>query len=247
MSRWIRSGLTVVVAALLSWLLPGTSLLAAAAPHLAPQAYAYDGHHHAAPVNDTAPERGPPVAHDSTRVRTAVDDPSMGAPGIPHAARTPVTHDYDHLAPLVLVAGVAPTTSAPEQATRAGFSSVVRANVAAKSGVPLGPGVTTRKINWRPNAADPNWGLTGTHVNKHLFGSSKYALNKIDPGGNADIWRGYIQDLARRPGTGTTSNGMLDIVGTFPRTGGGGSFRLGIRLSPDSDGSFDLITLLTKQ
>lgn len=50
-----------------------------------------------------------------------------------------------------------------------------------------------------------------------------------------------------RPNTGTTTNGMLDIVGTFPRAGGGGTFQFGIRLSPNSNGSFDLITLLTKQ
>ncbi|UUW92396.1 HINT domain-containing protein [Pimelobacter simplex] len=118
---------------------------------------------------------------------------------------------------------------------------------AANTGVNLGPGVVTRKINWRPNAADPNWGLTGTHMNKHLFGNSNYSLSKIDSGGNADIWRGYMQDLASRPRTGTTTNGMIDIVGTFPRAGGGGNFQFGIRLSPNSNGSFDLITLLTKQ
>jgi hypothetical protein len=85
------------------------------------------------------------------------------------------------------------------------------------------------------------------HLNKHMFGSSKHSLSKIDPGGNSEIWKGYMQELASRPVTSTTSNGMLDIIGSFPRTGGSGSFQFGIRLSPRSDGSFDLVTLLTKQ
>lgn len=108
-------------------------------------------------------------------------------------------------------------------------------------------GLRTRLINFRPSGVDPSWGFTRRHLSKHIFGSSKYSLSKIDPGGNSEIWKGYMQDLASRPATSTTPNGMLDIIGTFPRSGGSGNFQFGIRLSPRSDGSFDLITLLTKQ
>jgi hypothetical protein len=38
-----------------------------------------------------------------------------------------------------------------------------------------------------------------------------------------------------------------DIIGTFPRTGGGGTFQFGIRIAPGENGTFDLVTLLTKQ
>jgi hypothetical protein len=65
--------------------------------------------------------------------------------------------------------------------------------------------------------------------------------------GNVDLWRSYMQDLASRPVTGTTTNGMHDIIGTFPKADGTGTFQLGLRLSPNSDGTFDLITLLTRQ
>lgn len=123
------------------------------------------------------------------------------------------------------------------------IDNITDASKAAKSGENLG--VATRKINWRPD--DPHWGLTKKHTNKHFFGTRKYSLGTIDPRGNADIWRGYIQDLASRKATGNTTNGMVDIVGSFPRTGGGGNFNLGIRLSPRSDGAYDLVTILTKQ
>lgn len=41
--------------------------------------------------------------------------------------------------------------------------------------------------------------------------------------------------------------GVEDIIGTFPKADGTGPFRFGIRIAPRGDGSFDLITLLTKQ
>jgi RHS repeat-associated protein len=110
-----------------------------------------------------------------------------------------------------------------------------------------GNGVQTRSINFRPDASDPNWGLTRAHLDKHLFGSGPTSLSTIDPGGNADLWVQYIQDLASRPATATLKGGVEDIIGTFPKADGSGTFQFGIRISPAGNGRFDLVTLLTKQ
>lgn len=110
-----------------------------------------------------------------------------------------------------------------------------------------GAGSGTRALNLRPNAADPNWGLTRAHLDKHLIGDGPYSLSRIDPGGNPDVWWGHMQELASRPATATLKGGIEDVIGTFPKTGGDGTFQFGIRVSPASDGSWDLVTLLTKQ
>jgi hypothetical protein len=107
---------------------------------------------------------------------------------------------------------------------------------------------TVRKIHWRPNdLSHPEWGLTAAHLKKHFFGPGKYALREIDSAGTPEKWVGFLGDLAGRPVTITTSNGMLDVIGTFPKADGLGTFKLGIRLNPRSDLTFDLITVLTKQ
>jgi hypothetical protein len=109
-----------------------------------------------------------------------------------------------------------------------------------------GQGSTIRKFNLRPGT-DPKWGLTKQHLNKHFFGDSKFALKKIDPGGTADKWKQHLAELYNGPVSGTTSNGMLDIFRTFPRADGSGTFKMGIRLFDRGDGTFDLVTVLTKQ
>ncbi|GAA1558644.1 hypothetical protein GCM10009741_74490 [Kribbella lupini] len=108
-------------------------------------------------------------------------------------------------------------------------------------------GLRTRLIHFRPNAADPKWGLTALHLDKHVFGSGSKSLRSIDPGGTTDQWFQYIQELASRPPSASQSNGIQDIIGMFPRADGSGDFKLGIRVSPNEDGSFDLVTILTKQ
>ncbi|GAB3831980.1 hypothetical protein GCM10028799_62120 [Kribbella italica] len=108
-------------------------------------------------------------------------------------------------------------------------------------------GLRTRVIHFRPNAADPKWGLTALHLEKHVFGSGSKSLRSIDPGGTTDQWFEYVQELASRPPTEIQGNGIQDIIGMFPRADGAGNFRLGIRISPNEDGSFDLVTILTKQ
>ena len=109
-----------------------------------------------------------------------------------------------------------------------------------------GAGSGTRPLNVRPSAVDPNWGLTGAHVDKHLFGSGPSALRQIDAAGNPDVWRDHIQDLAGRPVTRTLKGGVEDIVGTFPKADGSGTFQFGIRIAPSPDGTWDLVTLLTR-
>ncbi len=79
-------------------------------------------------------------------------------------------------------------------------------------------------------------GFTPTHLDKHLFGSGKNSLSVIDPQGNSDIWVGYMQDLASMPVTAHLKNGVEDIIGTFPLTAGGGTFKLGIRIAPNAHG-----------
>ncbi len=242
--RWVSRVLAAAVGLLLP-VLPAE--IHAVETPAAVAIYAYDGHHHSALPSHTMQERGPPGTYDQATAYDAVGYRSHSPSAHPEGAPTPTAYTYNDPAEFAEISGSVVPASGAAPGTRRTLSPSTRTGVAAKSGVNLGPGVVTRKINWRPNAADPNWGLTGTHMNKHMFGNSKYSLSKIDPDGNADIWRGYMQDLASRPHTGTTTNGMLDIVGTFPRAGGGGNFQFGIRLSPNSNGSFDLITLLTKQ
>lgn len=56
-----------------------------------------------------------------------------------------------------------------------------------------------------------------------------------------------MQDLAGRPATTIKLSGIEYVIGTFPRTGGTGTFKFGIRIAPNGDGGWDLVTLLTKQ
>jgi RHS repeat-associated protein len=106
-------------------------------------------------------------------------------------------------------------------------------------------GSTIRNINLRPGTQ--GWGLTLSHIQKHLFGSGPTSLKTLDPSGNPSIWANHITELYNSPVTSTTSNGMLDIIKTFPKADGSGTFQLGLRLSPKPDGTFDLVTILTKQ
>ncbi len=113
--------------------------------------------------------------------------------------------------------------------------------------VPVGKGSRARSINYRPKVADQNWGLRGTHLEKHLFGSGPSSLAVLDPAGNPDRWLALIQALATRAATSSPEPGIDDIIGTFQRADGIGSFRLGIRVSKRTDGTYDLVTLLTRQ
>jgi len=94
---------------------------------------------------------------------------------------------------------------------------------------------------------DAAWGFTEIHLDKHFFGTGPFSLSRIDPAGNSTKWLGQLQELTDRPVTKTLANGMQDIVGTFGKTDGSGSFRLGLRIWPRADGSFDLVTVLTGQ
>jgi hypothetical protein len=116
---------------------------------------------------------------------------------------------------------------------------------AAQAGFSTGPGSILRKINFRPST--PGWGLTRSHIDKHLFGNGPMSLKTIDSAGTADKWMHHLSELYNAASTSTTSNGKLDIIRLFQKADGTGWFKLGIRLSPNADGTFDLITILTKQ
>lgn len=132
-------------------------------------------------------------------------------------------------------------------AAKAAATSARADSMSDKGFVLLDGGSATRQINYRPAAADPQWGLTKAHLAKHFFGSGPFSLTRIDPAGTVDIWTRHLQELAGRPPTTKLTEGIIDIVGSFPRTDGVGTFRFGIRLAPTTDGSYDLITLLTRQ
>jgi len=117
--------------------------------------------------------------------------------------------------------------------------------VAGPSFVLMGPMTQTRRLVWR-SRSDSRWGLTRKHLNKHLFSEGKWSLRTIDPGGNPDIWFGYLQELASRPATEIHSNGVEDVVVLFPKTHGVETFQLGIRFWPSGQ-SYEFVTLLTGQ
>lgn len=109
-------------------------------------------------------------------------------------------------------------------------------------------GPSPRQVRFRPNdPVNPGWGLTPTHLWKHFFGSIATVLRQIDPGGTSAKWAEYLAELIHSPATGTTANGMIDIIKSFPRADGSGMFKMGVRLAPQPDGTFALITVLTKQ
>jgi RHS repeat-associated protein len=93
----------------------------------------------------------------------------------------------------------------------------------------------------------PGWGLTPQHLDKHFFGNTSFALKNIDPGGNGAKWTAHMVELFNSAVTRRTTNGMLDIIKTFPRADGSGTFKMGVRLFERPDKTFDLITVLTKQ
>jgi len=112
------------------------------------------------------------------------------------------------------------------------------------------PGATgdLRVINSRtPHPLHSDWGFSPVHLEKHFFGSGSYSLSHIDPGGTTETWLGHLRDLGTRPATKHLPNGMLDIMGKFEKTDGSGRFRLGLRLWPKDDGTFDFVTVLTGQ
>jgi hypothetical protein len=104
-----------------------------------------------------------------------------------------------------------------------------------------------RVIHCVPQGVDPRWGMTAIHVEKHFLGEGPLALSRIDPTGSAEIWLNHLRELASKPVTRTLDSGLQDIMGTFGKADGSGSFRLGLRISPRDDGSFDLVTVLTGQ
>lgn len=112
-----------------------------------------------------------------------------------------------------------------------------------------GAAADTRVVNCSPGRArvDPKWGLTAAHIEKHFLGEDDFSLSLIDRAGNVETWLNHLRELARRAPTKTFDDGVQDVVGTFSKTDGSGSFRLGLRISPRDDGSFDLVTVLTGQ
>jgi hypothetical protein len=247
----VKRLLVFVIASLVAWLGMGMPATAgAAAPRHLNVALIDAGnvHHASSPVAGSTGERGPPAAYASGISHYAADRWAGGASARPDVPTPHAATAYDDPAKLVHVAQVSGTTRERVRRSGAELPSLDRGDVAAKTGFNIVPGGSgTRAINFKPNAADPNWGLTSAHLNKHMFGTGKNSLRTIDAGGNPDLWRNYMQDLAGRPVTNTLKGGIEDIIGTFPRADGSGTFQFGIRIAPSSNGSYDLVTLLTRQ
>jgi hypothetical protein len=109
-------------------------------------------------------------------------------------------------------------------------------------------GQIPRVVDLLPNVKDPKWGLRQQHLEKHFTGNNpNYSLKLIDPQGTMERWVECMSELFSRPPTNLLDNGIIDIIGTFPKADGSGVFKLGVRLSPAADGAFDLVTVLTKQ
>lgn len=104
-----------------------------------------------------------------------------------------------------------------------------------------------RKVNLGKSSVNKKWGLTRRHLEKHFTGDGHLSLKKIDPQGNVEKWMSEIKELTQRSHDKVTSNGMLDIKDTFKRADGLGDYKLGIRIAPLEDNTFDLVTILTKQ
>ena len=107
-----------------------------------------------------------------------------------------------------------------------------------------------RRVRSRPvTVFDPEgqWGLRRVHIDKHFFGESQVALKQVDPGATADHWSQNVAELFTMPETKRTKNGMIDIIGTFKKSDGSGFYKMGVRLHERTDGTFDLVTVLTDQ
>jgi hypothetical protein len=101
-----------------------------------------------------------------------------------------------------------------------------------------------RVINCKPRRGS-DWGFSPVHLDKHFFGATSYSLSRIDPAGTTDIWLSHFRALGTRPVTTLRSSGAQDIMGKFEKADGSGSFKLGLRIMPSDDGTFDLVTFLT--
>lgn len=115
------------------------------------------------------------------------------------------------------------------------------------TGFKLGTSSQIRQINFK-SAINSKWGLTKKHLHKHFFSKTgNHSLVNIDPSGNPDLWMQYMMDLVQRPPTRIKPDGVIEILGSFPKQGTNDFFDMGVRLMPLDDKSFDLITVLTRQ
>jgi hypothetical protein len=103
-----------------------------------------------------------------------------------------------------------------------------------------------RVVNCKPRRGS-DWGFSAIHIDKHFFGEGPYSLSVIDPGGTTENWLSHLRTLSTRPPTKDWPNGMRDIKGKFDRADGSGKFKLGMRIMPKDDGTFDFVTALTSQ
>lgn len=127
-------GLVIAIAALIFSLLglvPSASALAVPSPSV--PVSAYDSHHQIAVRTYATTERGPPTTYDRARTDDAVDRWSNGASSRRNIDTAPAILGYDHPAPLVQVASLAPTTRGPSEAAKGESAALDRAGVAAKS------------------------------------------------------------------------------------------------------------------
>jgi hypothetical protein len=101
-----------------------------------------------------------------------------------------------------------------------------------------------RVIHCKPRRGS-DWGFSRVHLDKHFFGTTSYSLSRIDPAGTTETWLAHFRTLGTRPVTKFRSSGAQDIMGKFDKADGSGRFKLGLRIMPRDDGTFELVTFLT--
>lgn len=126
-----------LLALVFGWLAAPTAATAASSVHPV-VSYTYDAlTYEASGGLDTTTERGPPRTHGhAVTAYDAVGLRSDGASARPHRATPSATYDYDHPAPLVRTARVAPAAGGDAQGDRGTLTALRRSDVATRATPP---------------------------------------------------------------------------------------------------------------
>ena len=112
------------------------------------------------------------------------------------------------------------------------------------------PGATySRVVNCAPKGVDPRVGnrRRSTSISTSWVRTTFLCRASI-PAATLETWLGHLRELATRPTTKHWPNGIQDIMGKFAESQmDPASSNSACGLSPKSDGTFDLVTVLTSQ